>query len=179
MPGTRTSVRSRGRCACSRRGGPPRRRPPRPAPRSIRNRPLRGPARQTPDPLACLLARELADRLPDHLLEPAYPIVDHIRDEGLEVVELLPGRGQLAPSFLVLGLGTPVALRALLRRLLHDLFLAAKLLECGDAHIDRVAKRPRLGPGLGHPDQVRGDGPVDVLRGGVPDAGELAFLRPD
>src|SRR5215204_6332736 len=43
IPGTRTSRRSEGRCACSKRGGPPRRRPPGLGQRSRRTHPLRGP----------------------------------------------------------------------------------------------------------------------------------------
>src|SRR5215217_4566358 len=43
IPGTRTSRRSEGRCACSKRGGLPRRRPPRLGLRSRRIHPLRGP----------------------------------------------------------------------------------------------------------------------------------------
>src|ERR671913_497341 len=59
IQGTRTSRRSEGRCACSRQGGPPRRRLPRRGQRSRRTHPLRGPTRKTPDPLARLLAGEL------------------------------------------------------------------------------------------------------------------------
>src|SRR5829696_976834 len=103
-PDTQTSAPGRGRSAGSRREGLPRRELPRPPPRSKRNPPLRSPSGETPDPLARLFARELANGLPDHLLEAPDPVVDHVRDEGLKVVELLPGRRQLAPSFLVLGL---------------------------------------------------------------------------
>src|SRR5215212_5400654 len=153
IPGTRTSRRSEGRCACSRRGGPPRKRPPRRGQRSSRTHSLRGPPRKTPDPLARLLAGELPYRLSDHLLEAADPIFDDIRDEGLKVVELLPGRRQLAPSFLMLRPGPPFTL--LRPRRLNDFFLAAELLESGNADVDGVPESARLGPRLGHPDQVR------------------------
>jgi hypothetical protein len=43
IQGTRTSRRGEGRCACSRRGGPPGRRLPRLGQRSRRTHPLRGP----------------------------------------------------------------------------------------------------------------------------------------
>src|SRR5215211_3095536 len=109
-PNPRTSRRDEGRCACSRRGGLPHRRPPRRGLRSRWTRALRGPPGQTPDPLARLLAGELSHGLSDHLLEAADPILDHIGDEGLEVVELLPCRWQLAPSFLVLRAGLPPVL---------------------------------------------------------------------
>src|SRR5215212_867146 len=177
IPDTQTSAPGRGRCAGSRRGGLPRTEPPRPAPRSKRNRPLRSPSGEAPDPLARLFARELAHGLPDHLLEAPDSVVDHVRDEGLQVVELLPGRRQLAPSFLVLGLRPPVALLIPGRH--YNLFLAAELLESGDADVDGIPQGTRLGPRLRHPDQVRSNGPVDVLRRGVPDARELALLRPD
>src|SRR5215213_638258 len=177
IPDTRTSRRSEGRCACSRRGGPPRKRPPRRGQRSRRTHPLRGPPRKTPDPLARLLAGELPYWLSDHLLEAADPLFDDIRDEGLKVVELLPGRWQLAPSFLVLRLGPPFTL--LRPRRLNDFFLAAELLESGNADVDGVPESARLGPRLGHPDQVRSYRPVHVLRGSVTDAAELALLRPD
>src|SRR5215212_1713901 len=154
IPDTQRSSRSRARCADSRRGDPPRSGPPRQAPRSRRYPSLRSPSGETPDPLARLFTRELADRLPDHLLETPDPIVNNIRDKRFEVVELLPGRGQLAPSLFVLrpGLLPPVMLRV--PRGLHDLFLAGspQLLEGGDAYVDRIAQRPRLGPGLGHSD---------------------------
>src|SRR5688572_30140030 len=125
IPGTRTSRRGGGRCACSRRGGPPRRRPPRRGLRSRRTHPLRGPPRETPDPLARLLAGELPYGLPDHLLEAADPILDDVRDEGLQVIELLPRRRKLASSFLLLRPGPPFAL--LRPRRLDDLFFAAEL----------------------------------------------------
>src|SRR5215212_2231756 len=179
IPGTRTSARSRGRCADSRRGGLPRREPPRRGLRSTRNRPLRGPPGETPDPLARLFARQLTHRLPDHLLEAADPILHNVRDEGLEVVELLPRRRQLAPSLLVLHSGLlPVTLLLCPGRR-DDIFLPAKLLEGGYADVDGIPERARLGPRLGHPDQVRGYRPVDVLRGSVACSAELALLGPD
>src|SRR3712207_3163574 len=110
IPGTRTSRRSEGRCACSRRGDPPRRRPPRQGQRSRRIYPLRSPTRKTPDPLARLLAGELPYWLPNHLLEAADPFFDDVRDEGLQIVELLPCRRKLASSFLVLRPGPPFTL---------------------------------------------------------------------
>src|SRR5688572_13081233 len=148
-PGTRTSHRSKRRCACSRRGGLPRRRPPRLGLRSRRTRALRGPPGETPDPLARLLTGELPYRLSDHLLEAADSILNDVRDEGLEVVELLPSRWQLASSFFVLRPGPPVMLPCPRRP--YDLFLAAELLESGYADVDGVPESTRLGPRLGHP----------------------------
>src|SRR5215213_4769958 len=178
IPDTRTSRRSEGRCACSRRGGPPRKRPPHRGQRSRRTHPLRGPPCETPDPLARLLAGELPYRLSDHLFEAPDPILDDVRDEGLEVVELLPGRRQFASSFLILRLGLPPVTLLRTRRL-HDLFLAAEFLESGNSDVDGVPESTRLGPRLSHPDQVRSYRPVHVLRGSVTDAGELALLSPD
>src|SRR5215218_1642180 len=44
IPGTRMSPRSEGHCACSKRGGPPRKRPPRRGQQSRRTHPLRSPS---------------------------------------------------------------------------------------------------------------------------------------
>jgi len=62
---------------------------------------------------------------------------------------------------------------------LRRAILATELLEGGDADVDRIPQGARLRPRLGHPDHVRRDVPVDVLRARVPNPREFAVLRPD
>src|SRR3954470_20808096 len=94
MPSTRKNRLGFSRSAYSKRGGPPHRVPLRPK-RQSRDVPLRSLPGEATDPLARLAPAELGDRLANHLLELRQPILDGVRDQGLQIVELLAGRWQL------------------------------------------------------------------------------------
>src|SRR3712207_3530216 len=85
--GTRSSLRSSSRSACSTLGDLPRRELPRPKMRP-RGAPLGCPPGEAPDPLARLGARELRERLAHHVLELRHPVFDGVRDQDRKSTRL-------------------------------------------------------------------------------------------
>src|SRR5215204_5033125 len=103
MSNTRRNLQSSWQCVGSILGGPLRGVPPHPGPLS-KCVSLRRPTGEAADPLARLAACELGDWLAHHLLELSRPLLDNIRNQSLQVVELLSfcRYGFLGKLFLVL-----------------------------------------------------------------------------
>src|ERR687889_1700659 len=163
---------------------------------AVRRKQLLAPFRgQAIDPLVGFGAGHVLERLAEAILQALDTVLAPPLDsQRLQKVDLalarLPRTAPLRGGwFLRLAIRGVLLCRSTLRRVLspptdgsrptsrgralggrRGVVAIGELFEGGRADVHSIAQSTGLGPGLGHPDQVRGDVAPDVLGARIPDA---------